>query len=445
MSEPQQGRLFICWSKERSKRMAEMLHETLKEQSLGLDSFVSTVSIESGKPWFTEVEVNLREAHDVLVCVTPENCQSHWMHFEAGFVASRARRVFVYCLPGATELLDGPISQYQVNIADKKGTEALFAAVSDKTEIEDFDELWEKHLERTLEEQKIPDMNLIVPELANWFQRKTFDEPINECPDQSWLDRYFGARETHARLVRQHKTIEECCAEHQLWLYDKLVAHVDAYVRIFERYLLRERIFDVADNGTVDFGRPVNAIVEAPKGNIHTIVERRCRAIRHVLFCLTDPAARPVLPEAPQFARFRLKEFDDRKKMIQGMDIPKDPDTLGRCRASYWDYDRIAYHRYCESRPQEFNSHCEAAEKELELAEAYEEPVTRMPLHYALRALAHKMERPVRPPGPTETQRILRLCESVKQFLVDQGDKREKKITGVIGRILDQLGNVEPT
>lgn len=140
-----------------------------------------------------------------------------------------------------------------------------------------------------------------------------------------------------------------------------------------------------------------------------------------------------------------MHKFDDRKKMVQSMNIPEDEEILKRCCASYWDYDRIAYHRHCESNPQDFTKHSKAAERELELADAYDEPVSRMPLHYALRALANMIENSASPPAPEEAQRILSLCESVKRFLAEQEDRREKKITGVIGRILDQSENVEPT
>ena len=440
MPKAKQGIVFIGWSKDRSKEMARALADALGQKAYDVETFYSEENIEDGNPWFREVTENLEKARDVVICVTPENWQSHWTHFEAGYVGRKTGKIYAYCLPGAVKLLDGPISQYQLTIADRKGSESLFAALSGNSDTDDFDDIWENRLEPALKNLDAPDMNLIVPELTRWFRRKTFDEPIRECSDQQWLDRYFGARETHARLERQRDTIRDCCAEHQLWLYEQLTSHVDAYVRIIERYLVRERSFDIADNGTVDFSRPVPAVAEGPKGDIHKIVERRCTSIRRALFCLTDEAARPVLfPQAVQFARFWLKEFDQRKKMVRTMDVPKDKDELKKCRDSYWDYDRIAYYLHCDSHPTSFTKHSDAIEKELEFIESFNDPVSRMPLYYSIRSLAKKMADLDKQPKPEEAQRIIELCESVKTYLIEQGNRREKKINGVIGQIVDRL------
>jgi hypothetical protein len=420
--------------------MASALAHALVQPPYCIKSFFSVEHIESGKPWFNEVTEKLEIARDVVICVTPENWQSHWTHFEAGYAARSTGKIYAYCLPSAVKLLDGPISQYELNVADRKGSETLFAALSGKSDTEEFDGIWENHLAPALRNLDAPHMKLILPELTSWFRRKTFDEPIRECSDQQWLDRYFGARETHARLKRQRDTVRDCCAEHQLWLYDQLTSHVDAYVRIIERYLVRERSFDITDNGTVDFSRPVPGVAEGPKGDIHTIVERRCTSIRRTLFCLTDTAARPVLfPQAVQFARFWLKEFDQRKKMVRTMDVPQDKDELIKCRDSYWDYDRIAYYLHCDNHPTSFTEHSDAFEKELEYVESYNDPVSRMPLYYSIRTLARKMAGQDQQPKPEEAQRILKLCESVKTFLFEQGHRQEKKITGVIGQIVDRL------
>lgn len=444
MSDSEKTIVFIGWSKDRSREMAGILDDALRQKPYNVECFFSEKDIESGDDWYDEVTKNLENAREVVICVTPENWRSHWTHFEAGYAARHTGKIHAYCLPGAVKLLDGPISQYELSIADRRGSESLFEALSGRKDPEGFDSFWARRLEPRLKDLEAPDMNLILPDLVSWFRRKTFDEPIRECSDQQWLDRYFGARETHARLERQRDTIRDCCAEHQLWLYDQLASHVDAYVRTIERYLVRERSFDIAENGTVDFNRPVPAVAEGPKGDIHTIVERRCTSIRRALFCLTDSAARPVLfPQAVQFARFWLKEFDQRKKMVRTMDVPQDDDELKRCRDSYWDYDRIAYYLHCDKHPASFTDHSDAIEKELEFVESFNDPVSRMPLYYSIRTLARKLAGQDKQPKPEEAERILKLCESVKTFLFEQGHRQEKKITGVIGQIVDRLGSAD--
>ena len=79
--------LFICWSGRRSRRMAEAFDSQWLPKVFGgrITSFVSFADIEKGEGWFERLLTELGKADAALVCLTPENLASPWMHFEAAW------------------------------------------------------------------------------------------------------------------------------------------------------------------------------------------------------------------------------------------------------------------------------------------------------------------------------------------------------------------------
>ena len=49
-------------------------------------SFVSYANIEAGERWFDRLVIELGKADAAIICLTPENLRSPWLHFESGMV-----------------------------------------------------------------------------------------------------------------------------------------------------------------------------------------------------------------------------------------------------------------------------------------------------------------------------------------------------------------------
>ena len=56
----------------------------------GIEFFLSA-GIEKGALWFGELTSNLQKAKAGVVCLTPQNLLSPWMHFEVGALFSRRK------------------------------------------------------------------------------------------------------------------------------------------------------------------------------------------------------------------------------------------------------------------------------------------------------------------------------------------------------------------
>lgn len=88
----QQNKIFISWSGKSSKKIAEVLKDTLENkifETSDLKCFVSTADIASGEDWWSKIQDELRVCKQGIVCVTKENIRAPWIFFEAGAMVAR--------------------------------------------------------------------------------------------------------------------------------------------------------------------------------------------------------------------------------------------------------------------------------------------------------------------------------------------------------------------
>jgi len=77
-------KVFISWSGERSRIIAEALREWLPAVIQSADAWLSTQDIEKGSRPLDELTKELKGTSLGIVCLTPENLGERWIHFEAG-------------------------------------------------------------------------------------------------------------------------------------------------------------------------------------------------------------------------------------------------------------------------------------------------------------------------------------------------------------------------
>jgi hypothetical protein len=122
---------------------------------------MSDEDISVGSSWANELSQELRETDACIVCLTPENMNSTWLHFEAGEVAKVVKRKSLVCpflLGVQKKELVGPLGQFQAANADRSDTlrvvRALNAALStpiiQQERIEKIFDMWWPQLEAAL-------------------------------------------------------------------------------------------------------------------------------------------------------------------------------------------------------------------------------------------------------------------------------------------------------
>jgi hypothetical protein len=114
-------KVFISWSGELSKAVAQLLETWLTSVLHATRPWVSTHGIESGSVWFTEVRNQLNETPDGIICMTHENRSAPWIHFEAGALANglAKNRVCTLLINLKPADVENPMAQYNHTLPTK--------------------------------------------------------------------------------------------------------------------------------------------------------------------------------------------------------------------------------------------------------------------------------------------------------------------------------------
>jgi hypothetical protein len=159
--------VFLSWSGERSRGVAEALRDVLPEVFEDrVEVWLSERDVAPGDQWYRTIVDQSAAADAGLFVMTPENQAAPWVMFEAGAIASRltTSRVYVFCVGLAKDALDPkhPLSYFQGVGSDQKGTLRLFQAlnkqlglgVAPKTLEKLVDSSWKQSLAKALDDAK---------------------------------------------------------------------------------------------------------------------------------------------------------------------------------------------------------------------------------------------------------------------------------------------------
>jgi uridine kinase len=116
--------IFIAWSLDRSKIVAETVKKCLENVFEKRVNVWLSTTLESGQEWFSELEKGLNSAKLGILCLTPENIFSRWIHWEAASIISNRQdksAVIPLCLDLMPIKIPYPLSQFNAVLADKMG------------------------------------------------------------------------------------------------------------------------------------------------------------------------------------------------------------------------------------------------------------------------------------------------------------------------------------
>ena len=435
MEQPE--KIFLCWSKSRSEAIATAWFRLLPDILRNVQPILST-EFQKGTEWSKLLRRDLDQARTGIVFLTPENVDAPWIHFEAGALATaignRNGDVFTYIYAFDPARLTGPLSAYHATVATKADTFRLLRDVCAVIDCEPPDETaysaWWLKLEKALDHvppARIPD---ILPQFAGLFERKTFQEPLPDCTNQRWLDRFAVARATHEALNKARRAVEELSRPGTRRLYRELVAAVDGYAMAMSGFLVSEKHFDFDDAGKLG----------APKGAIAACELRRKR-VNDLVATLSDPRNdTPVFDESVDFdelAPERRKGLIHRwEALLEGSDeLPVRGNWLAIALRSEYDFDRLAAYVYQEKRPLEAAVDLEAVRREFE-RRRIQPRGSYMPLYYSLRALSTS------PELGKQRDAVERELGEIGEFLLGRAGKQEgDPLFSAIGKIRAALGS----
>ena len=161
--------VFMSWSKERSKHIAQALDAWLPCVFTDVTTWISQHDIAAGSRWGQSLGEALQQCKFGVICLTPDNIDSSWLMFEAGalsksFVGDRVVPL-LYQLTRAD--VKSPLLQFQSVEADANGILALLRSINqirdhpiDQDHLKRIFEMWWPDLEKRLSLGTPPEVSL---------------------------------------------------------------------------------------------------------------------------------------------------------------------------------------------------------------------------------------------------------------------------------------------
>jgi hypothetical protein len=180
---------------------------------------MSEEDIQKGARWAVELARELEKTNACIVCVTPENVDSNWMHFEVG-AAAKALEMSLVCpyLLGVTKAnLAGPFAQFQAANANREDTfkmlQTLNVALGDRA-------VRPQILERTFER--------FWPDLDSRLSSITFTHvsaPVERSAEQILEEVLASVRRSETTQAQGPQSPTSQCI-----VRDSVVQHLQQYV-----------------------------------------------------------------------------------------------------------------------------------------------------------------------------------------------------------------------
>ena len=106
--------VFISWSGDRSKAVAELLSDWIKCVLQASEPWMSSKDVDRGTLWFSEITDQLKDTHIGIVCLTKANKDRPWILFESGALAKglTSSRVCTFLIDLDSTEVSGPLAQF---------------------------------------------------------------------------------------------------------------------------------------------------------------------------------------------------------------------------------------------------------------------------------------------------------------------------------------------
>ena len=154
-------KVFISWSGETSKAVAETLHDWIPNVIQAVKPWISSENIDKGARWSADMAKQLGETRVGVICLTPDNLEEPWILFEAGALSKTLEQTYVcpYLFGVKPSNLKGPLVQFQATNANKTDTQKLVLTINkalgekalDNKQLEESFETWWPRLKEKLD------------------------------------------------------------------------------------------------------------------------------------------------------------------------------------------------------------------------------------------------------------------------------------------------------
>ncbi len=122
--------VFISWSGDQSKYIAEALENWLKQVIQAVEPWIST-DISKGLRWGPEIADRLEKSKVGIICLTKENLDAKWILYEAGALSKTKDAYVCTLLIGLNPTdIEQPLAQFQHTTVNKDEIKKLIYTIN---------------------------------------------------------------------------------------------------------------------------------------------------------------------------------------------------------------------------------------------------------------------------------------------------------------------------
>lgn len=195
-------KVFISWSGEQSKRIAQRLCDWIEQVLQAVEPWIST-DIEKGKRWNSEIARKLEDSKVGIFCMTPDNLSSEWIHFEAGAI-SKSSDAYVCTLLYKVIPTDvsSALSQFQATRFEKSEILKLLKNINSQVGKSGGKPLKEKALESVFE-SLWPQLEFSLKDLPE------YEEIVNQRTEKDLLEESLNILRFLQNNIQTNSILEE--------------------------------------------------------------------------------------------------------------------------------------------------------------------------------------------------------------------------------------------
>lgn len=156
------SKVFISWSGELSKKLAEEVRLWLPGVLQFVKPYFTPNDIEKGTRWSTDIASELESSNAGIICLTKDNINKPWILFEAGALSKNFGKANVCTILFNLDSADltGPLTSFQATKFDKTDFKKLLQTINntggesklESAVLNDVFEMWWPKLENKLNE-----------------------------------------------------------------------------------------------------------------------------------------------------------------------------------------------------------------------------------------------------------------------------------------------------
>lgn len=135
-------KVFVSWSGQRSKVVAELISDWIKCVLQASQPWISTRDIDKGAIWFSEISDQLKDTAAGIVCLTQENKNKPWILFETGALAKglSTNRVCTFLIDLQSSDIEDPLAQFNHTFPERTSMWGLICSLNSCLELHRLDE-----------------------------------------------------------------------------------------------------------------------------------------------------------------------------------------------------------------------------------------------------------------------------------------------------------------